>query len=638
MIAWLEQKGERVLSHWAWAVPVLLIMAMLTIPKVDLRPPSGDEFYSMFVSGWLADDPASPLEILETIATYFPDQTPAFYFLLSFWGNLTGVELATGRILVILLALLSFAMAYRIARDFVAPIAGIMMLVVLSSNAYFGFFVSQFRMYTAIVLLPAIVLWLYLRIAYQLRTVKTKDYLLLGLSIVALVYTQAISAYFLIVLGSYHALFAPKNRRWFKVSGVVILAVLLFIPLLPEIIPAVRIRSAVIQDDLLNGAEAVSSWLMLMLNGQPLLLLVSLSGLLAGAWSRKSPLHPWLFFCLLYLPLLAILAQFLSWVQEIDMRHHLIGWLPFTLLLVAGIYGWYCVRKWAALLLVVWLLAGMTFHENTHWWRYIEIRSSQYEHPPTQVITRLALRAEPTPAILGYGLSTFYRAYLEWDGTIWFPQSMDYSQGEYFYGRHGIRYHAARNLSEFADQAERFAVTEPILWVYHQAALVSEDERAAAESLVEDLFYERCGRIDLGVDTVLMQYAWASLGCLEPEAQLEYETDAIMYELYGAKLNADGGKLYFSDRWRATSEENIEHLQMSYQLLTPDWDNVAQLDLPLIHPDELRMFYLDVANVPPGEYRLMLVVYDQLTGERLDWQGNPGFVPAMLQLSEVALP
>ena len=74
---------------------------------------------------------------------------------------------------------------------------------------------------------------------------------------------------------------------------------------------------------------------------------------------------------------------------------------------------------------------------------------------------------------------------------------------------------------------------------------------------------------------------------------------------------------------------------MSHQLINDDWEMVAQLDVPLVHEDKLRQFSVYVSDVPPGNYRLMAILYNAQTGERVPWIDNPGYVPEMLNLARL---
>ena len=114
-----------ILAHWVWVIPVLLIVAALGLTSINLYAPSPDEFYSMYNSGWLVNGPFTTLDVIRSLYNNSPNQTPAYFIALSLWGQVTSYNLATGRVLTVFFGLLSLAIVYRLARDFVAPIAGI---------------------------------------------------------------------------------------------------------------------------------------------------------------------------------------------------------------------------------------------------------------------------------------------------------------------------------------------------------------------------------------------------------------------------------------------------------------------------------------------------------------------------------
>ena len=158
-------RASAVLSHWLWAIPVLLIVAALATRQIDAYPPAADEFYSMFNTGYLAGGAYSPREIVESLQRQSNDQMPGFFLLLGAWGNATSHTLPMARVLPILIGMLALAMTYRLGTDLVAPPAGLIALVIVSSNAFYNFHYAFVRMYTLVVLLAALLLWLYFRIS-----------------------------------------------------------------------------------------------------------------------------------------------------------------------------------------------------------------------------------------------------------------------------------------------------------------------------------------------------------------------------------------------------------------------------------------------------------------------------------------
>ena len=152
------------------------------------------------------------------------------------------------------------------------------------------------------------------------------------------------------------------------------------------------------------------------------------------------------------------------------------------------------------------------------------------------------------------------------------------------------------------------------------------------------LNYAPCGRVEVGKDTVIIQYMWQLLDCQPARISLQQQTEILHYQFVDTALSMrEGARLFIVDQWTAASDFIAGDYNLSYQLLTDDWDNVAQLDLPLDDSDQLRMYYIDVSHVDPGNYRLMLILYHAQTGERAAWLGKLDSVSNMLQLSEIEI-
>ena len=618
-----------ILGHWLWAAPILLTVAALAIRQIDLYSPTIDEFYSMNNAGWLVNSPYSPVDILQSLQKNSPNHTPGYFMLLSAWGSLTTYDIALARVLTIFTGLLSLAMVYRLARDFVAPVAGLFALVIVASSAFYNFYYAQARMYPLLVLTSGIVLWLYLRIIYQQKRVKRRDCLALGAAVFGLVNTHAFSAGFLLTLGIYHLLIAPKNRRWLWVAAAVVVAVLLFSPWIPILIFAGVGRIMADPNDLPVGSLiAIRAWLTVVLNSQLFLLLLSIAGLGLCIWKQKAAPKPYLMMPVIFLLVLALAAQFSDLIRVSNMRYQLAGWTPFVLVIVTGLYVLYCFRRWLGLLSVLfWVIAGLAFQTTTGW--HTRGQSMSHALPPIQVISRLALQAEQKPIIIGYNYSAFL---VNW------PSYIGYSQRDHYFKRHDIAFEATSNPEWFENYVRSNAIIEPSLWIFYQTLAVEAEQATQIKATMDDLNYQLCETIETGVDTVIAQYLWKSLNCQAPQLAASYQTDVIDYQFYGAEPDTAHSKLFFNDQWTAREGDALENYKMSYQLITSDWDNVAQLDLPLVHPGKLRLFSIDISDVPAGAYRLMAVLYDRGSGERQNWLNSTQDLPNMLTLTEIVIP
>ena len=166
----------KILDHWALAAAVILVVAALSIRQIDKYMLGFDASYSIVNAGWAADTAFSPLDTLDFLYASSPDQGPLYFLLLNLWGNLVGHEIALARVLTIFSALLSLAMMYRLGRDAVSPIAGAFAVIIMASNAFYGFYLAHVRFYPLLVLLSTIVIWLYLRIVDMERAPKRRDY------------------------------------------------------------------------------------------------------------------------------------------------------------------------------------------------------------------------------------------------------------------------------------------------------------------------------------------------------------------------------------------------------------------------------------------------------------------------------
>ena len=619
-----------ILSHWLWALPILLIVAALALRQIDLYPPTGDEFFSMNDAGWLINGPYSPIEILQSLQQYSSNHTPGFFMLLSVWGNLIAYDIALARIFTIFIGLLALAMTYRLARDFVAPVAALFALIIIASNAFYNFYYAHARMYTLLLLTSTIALWLYLRIIYQQKQVKKTDYAALGAAVFALISTHAFSAAFLLMLGIYHLFIAPKNSRWRRVSAIVLIALLLFSPWM-TVLATAGIDQALADwgDRSVGSITAVRTWLEVTLNNQPFLLMLSGAGLAVGMWTKKMRLQPYLILFVPFLIVLALLAHFTDFVAMSSMRYHLASWPIFVLLIAAGLYGLYRFRRYLGLLTLLWIIAGLAFQQTADWNQYLAGYADDFSRPPWQVISRLALQAAQKPIIIAY---QHQPRILNWRYII------NYSQRDHYFRQHDLTLETANNLKNFEDDIRQHAIAEPSIWVSYQTSKTSAAEATEIESIIHDLNYQSCDTIEIGIDTVIRQYACKTLNFQPPQLLSSHQTTTLDYQFYGADLHAADSKLYFSDQWNARTDDDLSDFQMSYQLISADWNNVAQLDLPLVHEGQPRLFSIDISNVPPGHYRLMAILYDKHTGQRQNWLNSEGVLPAMLNLTDIDIP
>ena len=223
-------------SHWAWALPILLVVAVLSIRQIDLYSPSSDEEYSIAAAGF-ASGGHSLAEVSQFVLDYPDAQTPGYFFLLNLWGNFASSDIAVLRVFSVFTGLLALAVAYRLGFDYIDPRAGLIMLVLVACNAFFNYTHVQMRMYSCVVLASGIAVWFYMRMTVNHRGATVRRWLAVSAAIYALLMFHVLSTLFLVAaLFGCHVVFVRKDRRWFAFPLAIVCALALAAPYLADVI------------------------------------------------------------------------------------------------------------------------------------------------------------------------------------------------------------------------------------------------------------------------------------------------------------------------------------------------------------------------------------------------------------------
>ncbi len=623
-----------VFSHWACAAAVLLVVSSLTIYQIDLVPPSFDEWLT--ISSTAIAEPGSLADFLTWHQLAHPSNMPGYYILLTVWSKLTSPDVAILRTLGVFLSLLHAALVYRMARDFIAPVAGLFAVVIVVSNAFFNFYIAHARPYALFALLSCVTIWLYLRIIHGRRSPGARELVSLGLAVFALVMTHLFCATLLFSLGLYHLFIVPKSRRWLAVGLVIGIAVLLCLPMAAFVLSGYSTSISHLQDSANNGFEAVELWLSVVLNGQtwPLLLL-TVAGLVLGIRQGLIGYQAWFALPALFLVTIAFLGQFSDLITPTTMRHQLDGWVLFVLCAAASLYAFFRWKRWLGFLALLWLISGYTFQHSANWWNIIAYRAASFWLPPTQVLARSAHDHAPTPYILSYPTFELYHQSLIQTAISGLHATA--SPRDYYFSRGGVAIGLAKNIDEFDKLLQEYALNSPTVWHIYQKPFAHAEELSAAAEAMRRRHYQLCGVENIGLATVLNYYAWELFDCQPPTNPALNHTELIDFEFYKAASGSEAENVVFISRWTPRRDFDRRDYNLSFQLISEGWNNVAQLDLPLVAEGQLRQYTIEVSRIPSGTYRLMLILYRASTGDRLPWDGNSGYVPEMLELAEIEL-
>ncbi len=227
----IAQSRKSVKQKWLWMIPLLLVVTLLGARGLNLRAIWYDEWWSVYYSG--TSPLYGPTTLAETanrvIGEHNEFNPPGYYFALNIWSRLTGTTAYNLRAWSLLLSLLTLAFTYRIGRDLVSWQAGLAAALILGFSAFFINYLHEMRGYIQLALFSASLLWAYARLITRSSS-PIWVIIIFALSILGLCYTHYMGFTILGALGLYHLFFAPKNKRWLRLSLLGIVMGLLFLP------------------------------------------------------------------------------------------------------------------------------------------------------------------------------------------------------------------------------------------------------------------------------------------------------------------------------------------------------------------------------------------------------------------------
>ncbi len=622
----LSNRLDRLLGHWLLAAAMILVAAALTIPQLDKYPLSLDSLFNFAFSYGLTENSYTIADVLENLFETHPDQSPLYYALLNPWGRLAGHSLAAARLVSLLCGLLALAMVYRLTRDFVSAMAGVFAVFMLLCNAFFAFYYVQVRYYTLVVLLAALIVWLYLRIVTRRQQPKRRDYLALLLACYALISIHAFGFLLYLVLALYHLLAVRKDTRWLLIVVVATASVLLAAPQLYMLLTAgVEYALSHHGSRSASVSAVLATWIIVISNGNPLLSGISLVGAGLGWRSRALRGNPVLLLFPLLVVSIGVASVATGIVSEGQMRYLLVGMPIVVGFIAAGLFALYRLRRWLGLLALVWLVAGMAFMRAADWEHLIQGRTWAYTHPPWHLISRWIQQSGEKLPVMTIGVShKILRKY------TFQPDHMM----TYYFGQHDISLYKTSAL-DIDRHIGGNALEQPGYWILFQRGGTEPSDLDMVAATLDKYGYMNCGTQKFSNNTQIFIYRWKSLQC-DTQPNATYFAEAGAYLHYGA--HHDETKLLFTGAWQEGADADPGAQSISFQLIDPDWGSHAQIDLPTASMNEMRQLIFELADVPAGDYRLMVVVYDAQTGERHAWQDNEGWVPEMQQLAEIAIP
>ena len=594
-------------NHFRWLlVPLFFLTTYLSARGLNMDALWLDEVWTIHDAGGSFEGPLSYAQIWDRHAKEDIFWPPGYSFVYSTWGSAAGWSAFSGRLLSLFAGLLAVAWTFRLASELFNTRAGLLAAILIGTSAYFIYFLHELRGYTFYVMLIAMTVSSYWSLVKGRR--KRRDSFLLFLGSLGLLYVNYLAALTLVVLGIYHLLVVPKNRRWWTTALTICLAGVLF---LPWIRITLQLVSYATHDNTRNGfaytpLQSARSILYMFSNG--CVALLALFGLYS--FRRTSPaLFAWFWGIGIFILLIGVNARF---GVILEVRYLFPIW-P-ALAVIAGYGGDRLLsdyRRPALILVGVWVAAGI--------WNSVDTQSIQdmhnpHWHLPWDVMTdQVKAYAEPTDAL------TFVLP--DWTWSVYHQAVFDYYLHDIPLRREILMERPINvGYEPYKQQVQALVADDPLLWVAHTPAQPTLQLDIFKRLLsAQNYFY--CATV---YDSSILQFDLYSSpdvkGQVEP---INFGTDKITLSSISTAVHPEQQKLSVTQIWSVAASVPPYTYSVGLHIDNSEGQLVAQADTPLPQQAQSCMWsQVDLTGLDPGNYQLLALVYNSETGERLSATNN----------------
>lgn len=341
---------------WYLIIPLLLIVMAVAVPMLEGNALWYDEFRNAEMAG-TGYYPSHGLKTLLKQVAADHAWPPAYYLITAVWGRITGPNLFLERLPSLLFGLLAIAALYRLGASLFSAQIGLIAATLLSTSAFYIFYLSEMRGYTLYILSVTLLAWCY-HLLLQRKRSK-----IVGISyffiLATVIYTHYVAAVIVISVGLYHLIAMRKHREYWYINVLTILGLLLYAPWSYMLLRAIQNerdmqRASPLLDILSQLGIAM---------GNGIIGAVLIVGLLFLALRYRkiygvNLLYAWILITIFFTMLINIYTDFLFHPR------HLIGILPPIILLMARVLvdiPWKMLR-WS--IVIFWMLTGLTLARN----------------------------------------------------------------------------------------------------------------------------------------------------------------------------------------------------------------------------------------------------------------------------------
>ena len=596
---------SRALYLFAMVLLILLAFALGTAGlNVDIV--WVDEMYGLGNMGAF-NPPYSPGDVVASLIEYSPDQMPLYFVLASQWGQLVGWSPVPMRYLSLLFGTLLVALTYRLSADCYDRRVALVASALICACAFFIWYLHEMRMYTLWPLVVTAHLWCYWRLTH-LRRLGRGTWIAFVISASAAMYTHAFSVFVFLGLGAQHLLIERRSPRWREIWLAWSISAVTTLPQLPIFLeglrgyasPSSRARHVALPTD-----ELIAHLGRVLTNDFALLWLVILALGAATIVLRKDRTSLRFFTVVAVFGVSIVIANAVFPVISPSRVRYFMAAIPLYLIFIAR--SLFVVDRWyilAAPFLLLWALGAYQILSVDAGKRIFEHRSLQLDYPPIHRFTdALNGKTRPHDYLLGFAVSSM----LQW------PYKHGWTTSDYYLrallGIDGDFVSLRLQGEELLDNLAYRLDGHPYLLVaYNSVDLPPQFDELVAAIEAE---YTFCKVIADGQGVIVRRYVNALTDCGRDYSPLHYDNGIRIVDKFAAYDAADQ-TVHVVTGWEVENEALLDQFNFSLQLLGDGWTVHRQLDKHLMyHILKWHTAVLSTEGVPPGRYRVVIIVYDR---------------------------
>ena len=596
-------------AGWMLMLPILLLAFALGANGLNADVIWVDELASVTLMGAF-NPPYSLSQVVESIRSYSPDQAPLYFFLGALWAQIAGWSQFALRLMSCFFGVLMVAWLYRFAADAVDRRTAIVAALLMSTSAFVILYFHDIRMYTMLMWLGIVHSWLYWRLAHRFRVAR-RTWLLFVVTTSVLFYIHNFSTILFAGLGIHHLIFVKRSRRWWRIIVGWALGALFFLPYAPLVIAGLRFNQGHTSTPL-TVPEVAELFASLMVNGFIWLWLPILLTIGYALWRRREPVILRLMIVALFM-VAAILM--ISWQFNIititRLRYFLVVWFVIVILFAFGITSMLYWRITTGVFLLLWCVAGYQFGRSGEVIQYAGLMARARHYPPLhKYVFDLLDKTESQDYLLGF--SEDHRVSRA-------PSNWPNSTADYYLqvqlGVDGTFLHTSLKRYRLERDVRGILREHPRVLLANDPREMSPNYIKALEIIQED--YMLCAVLVDKPDLLIQRYVHPVVDCGHEPAPIEYDNNIKTIDR-AARYVPESDLVQILTWWGVADEGLLDEYNVSLQIITPDWQNVRQVDRHLY--DDLlpwNVIELPTEGLPPGDYRLMMILYHRDTGEKV---------------------